>query len=156
MLNTVFPVTSVPTANFLDALAQHAATAMNILYGVPPIYSRRYLIRAISVLAKEAYGPELNFFSTAAGNTTNPATNTFLSRWGFISSMAEQIGATGLYNWYVDGLAIPYRDDDTINTTNPPSLHVIMQNISATAKSADADGATSVTVWLEPMVGIQG
>ena len=72
----LYPVVSDPAVNFLDALAQNAATAMNKLYGVPPIFSRQFLIRAVSVLAKENYGPELNFFSTAAGNTTDPATNT--------------------------------------------------------------------------------
>lgn len=150
-MNTfVYPVTSDPAVNFLEALAQNAASAMNILYGVPPVFSRQYLIRAIEVTTKEAYGPELNFFSTAAGLTTDPATDTFLSRWGFLSSMAERIGATGLYRYYVDGLAIPYFDGDTINSVNPPSLHVILQNISATAKSADATGASKMTVWLQP------
>lgn len=151
MNDFVYPVTSVATVNFLEALAQNAASAMNILYGVPPIFSRRYLIRAINVLTREAYGPELNMFATAAGNTTDPATNTFISRWGFISANAERIGGTGLYNYYVDGLAIPYYDLDTVNTENPPSLHVILQNLSATAKSANDTGATKVTVWLQPM-----
>ena len=151
MQNFLYPVQSRAAVDFLTGLAQHAATPMNLLYGVPPINSRQYYIRAIAVLAKENFGPELNFFSTADGNTTDPATNTFLSKFGFLSSMGEQIGATGIWNYYVDGLAIPYRDDDTINTVTPPSLHVILQNISATAKSADGAGAVTVTVWLEPM-----
>lgn len=150
MNDCVYPVTSVPTVNFLEALAQNAASAMNILYGVPPIFGRRYLIRAVSILTREAYGPELNFFATAAGNTTDPATNTFISRCGFVSANGERIGATGLYNYYVDGLAIPYYDLDTINSENPPSLHVILQNVSATGKSANDTGATKVTVWMQP------
>ena len=150
MSQFLFPVASQPLVNFTDALAQNAATAMNNLLGVPPIFSRRYLIRAIKATTKENYGPQLNFFSTAAGNTTDPATNTFLSRWGFLSSMGTQIGATGLYQYYVDGLAIPYYDADTFNTVNPPTLHCILQNISATAKSSGADGETAVTVWLTP------
>lgn len=149
--NFVFPVASRPTVNFLEALTTNQASAMNNLPGVPPVGSRRYYIRAIEAVCKQQIGPQFNFFATAAGNTTDPSTNTFLSRWGFLDSFGAQIGGTGLYNYYVDGLAIPYRDDDTINTVNPPKLHVILQNTSATSKSANATGALSVTFWLEPM-----
>lgn len=149
--NILFPVKSRADVDFTEALAENAASAMVTLYGVEPIFSRRYFIRAIRVTAKENFGPQLNFFASAAGDTTEPSTNTFLGRWGFAASMGTQIGATGLWQYYIDGLAIPYYDEDTILTTVPPNLHVILENISATAKSADADGAVTVEVWMQPM-----
>ena len=146
----LFAVDSVPTVNFTEALAQNAASAMNILYGVPPQFARRYTIRAIEVTAVDNFGPELNFFASAAGFTTDPNTDNLISRWGFISSMGEQIGGSGLWRYYVDGLAIPYHDKDTANSVNPPTLHVILQNISANVKNASPAGAIKVRVWMTP------
>lgn len=147
----LFPVVSVETVNFTESLAQFAASAMNSIPGVPPVNSRRYLIRAISVVTKENYGPQFNFFSSAAGNTTDPGTNTFVSRFEFNDSNGQQVGATGLWEYYVDGLAVPYVDADTVNTVNSPTLHVILENLSTTSKSASAAGYSVATFWLEPM-----
>jgi len=147
----LYPVKSNPATQFVQALAKGAATPMNLVLGVPAIAARRFLIRAIEVLAMENFGPEVNYFATAAGLTASPATDTFLARFGFLSAMGEQLGGAGLWRYYVDGLAIPHYDLDTIATLNPPALHIVLQNIDATAKSADAAGATAVTTWLEPM-----
>lgn len=146
-----YPVASVASVNFLEALAQNVSSAMNILYGLPPINSRRYFIRAMSIVTKENFGPQFSFYAAAAGDTSNPATNKFVSRFGFLSSMGVLDPATGCYNYYVDGLAVPYFDDDTANSVNPPRLHVILTNISATAKSADDAGAVAATFWVQPM-----
>lgn len=154
----LYPVPSNPDVNFRDALAAsgangappYHATAMNIVRGVPPIASRRYVIRQILVVAKENFGPELNFFSSAAPLGNDVAADSFLGRWGFSSSMGEQIGGSGLWRYFIAGLAIPYVDNDTIGTQDPPNLNMIMQNIDVTAKSAGDNGAVAVTVWLTP------
>lgn len=153
----LFPVPTVGTVNFLPALAAASAfgtqpfagTAINNINGVPPIGSRRFLIRAISWTAVENIGLEFDFFSRAAGGQ-------FLGRYQFASVNGAQYNAAGLFNYYVDGLAIPYYDDDTINTVNPPTLHVGVQNIDTVAKSANAAGAVVVVFWLEPQAGVQG
>ncbi len=150
MSGFLFPIVSLKGSNFTEGLAQWVASAMNNRPLWPSSGSRRFLIRAIEVLARENFGPELNFFSTAAGFTTDPATDTAIARFGFIATMGEQIGGAGLWRYYVDGLAIPYVDLDTVNTGTPPTLHVILQNISATAKTAGAPGEIVVTVYVEP------
>ena len=151
-MNTMlFPVQSLKGSNFTEGLAQWAASAMNNLPGLPIAGPRRYLIRALKILTMENFGPELNFFASAAGFTTDPATDYALARFGFVSSMGEQLGGSGLWRYYVDGLAIPYVDLDTVNTNNAPTLHAILQNISGTAKTAGAPGAIMLTVWVEPM-----
>ncbi len=164
MVNCLYPVTSRSTVDFLDALAAASAfgtppyvgTAINTLYGVPPIGSRRFLIRAIEFLAMENIGIEFDFWSSATGLTNAVDTDTFLARYQFGSINGQQYNSTGLYRYYVDGLAIPYFDADTINTVNPPTLHVGIQNIDTTAKSADAAGAIAATFWLEPQQYVQG
>lgn len=154
----LYLVTSKETVNFLEALAAasgtavppFAATAMNNL----PISApgmRRFLIRVIEITAIQNFGPEINIFSSAAGLTVDPDTDSYLSRFSFTSSMGEQIGGTGLWRYYIDGLAIPYFDLDTSSSPSQPTLHVVMQNIDTVAKLAGAPGAVDVNVWLEPM-----
>ncbi len=162
--NFLFPVYSKGTVNFLEALlaasgsltAPFHATAINNLAGVPPIGSRRFLIRAIEYLAKEDVGLEFDFFGSSAGPTTNVDTDTFIARYQFSAINGVQYNSTGLYRFYVDGLAIPYFDLDTANSVTAPTLHVGVQNVDTVAKSADATGAIACTFWLEPNLGMQG
>lgn len=156
----IHPVVSLEGTNFTEALAGAAgvgvgpfnATAMNNIPMGLPWGNRRYLIRSILVMTLQNFGPEINFFASALGNTADPATDFFLGRFGFTSSMGEQIGnpAAGCFRYYVDGLAIPYHDRDTANSTTPPSLHIVMQNIDTVAKSAAAAGNVVVRIGLEP------
>lgn len=153
----LYPVIAVGTINFLEALAQNAVGAMNNLYGLPRQGSQRFFIRAIECATMENFGPEFNFFGSAAGFTTNPDTDTFIARYGFVDAMGERMGGAGLYRYYVDGLAIPYFDLDAANSAEiNPLLHVKLQNISATGKSANAAGAIAATFWVSPMQTVQG
>lgn len=162
MSNTwLHPITSVETVNFTEALAQNAKSAMNNLLGLPLVGSRQYLIRALTVITKENYGPELNFFSSVAGLTTDPATDFFVSRFGFTAAMGERLGAAGLWRYSITTLGIPYVDRDWLNAAqlgganpapvSPPALHIVLQNTDATGKSAGAAGSTQITAWLEAM-----
>lgn len=150
-------VVSVPASNFTEALAQNQASAVNNI-PLPNFGSRQFIVRGVKVIAKENYGPEVNLFGKAAGATTDPATDSAIARWGFVSANGEQLGGSGLWRYYIDGLAIPYVDADWLAAAGsgglpptPPSLHVVLQNISATAKSANAAGSTKVVFYLEPM-----
>lgn len=160
----LYPVVSSPTVNFLDALAAAGSsftppfigTAINNLPGVPPINSRRYLIRGIEYLAMENVGLEFDFWASAAGLTNLVATDTFLGRYQFASANGAQFNSVGLYRYFAWGLDLPYYDADTINTTTSPSLHVAVQNVDTVAKSADVAGAIACTFWLAPMTSVQG
>jgi hypothetical protein len=153
-MSILYEVRSNPALHFTAALAQNAVSAMISLPGVPRIGPLRVFIRALSLVTKERYGPDVNFFSSATGFTTNPATDTFLSRFTFTAAMAQQLGGSGLWRYYVDGMGTPYYDRDTINTTSPPLIHIKLGNVEATGKSAGSDGSTVLTVWLEPF-GVQ-
>jgi hypothetical protein len=144
------PVTSIPSLNFTEALAQYAASAMNNLAG-SPLATRWCLIRAILVETAENYAPQLNFFSSASGQTADPATDAFLGSYGFTAAMGVQINAAGIYRYWASSLDIPYVDADAVPTTNPSLVHVVLENTGATSKSAYPVGSTKVTIWLEPM-----
>lgn len=150
------PVTSRPAVDFIAALAAAAATqtppfvgsAIYNVLGVPPAGSRRFFVRAIGFTAVESIGLEYDFYDGAAGN--------FLGKWQFAKADGAQKNGAGAYQYYVDGLAIPYVDLDTIGSQNPPTLHVAIQNVDTTAKSAAGAGAVTATFWLEPMTGSGG
>lgn len=162
--NFVFPVYSKPTVNFLEALAAAAVSltppfegsAINNLPGVPPVGSRRFMIRSIEYTAMERVGLEFDFFGSSAGPTADPATDSFIARYQFSSIDGVQYDGTGLWRFYIDGLAIAYFDIDTANSVTPPTLHVGVQNVDTVAKSADAAGAIACTFMLEPNLGVQG
>ena len=122
----------------------YAGSAITNLPGLPPSGSRRFLIRAIAFTAVQNVGLEFDFFSGASGS--------FLSRYQFGKTDGVQLNGSGLYNYYVDGLAIPYVDLDTVSGTlpAPPTLHLALQNCDTVAKSADASGAVTITIWVEP------
>lgn len=162
----LFPVSSRPTVNFLEALAAAGSTltppfigtAINNLYGVPNTASRRFLIRAIQYLAVENVGLEFDFYASATSGVAAIGTDTFIARYQFASVNGVQYNSAGIYQYYVDGLTIPYVDADWLGSSaiNQPLLHVGVQNIDTVAKSADAAGAIATTFWLEPMTGVQG
>lgn len=157
MITQLYPVKSVGTINFLEVLAAaagfstppFAGTAINNLNGLPPIYSRRFLIRAIAYTCVQQVGLEFDFYGDALATA-------FLSRVQFAAVNGQKFNNAGLFNFYMDGLAIPYFDLDTANSQNPPQIHVGVQNIDTVAKGAGVAGAIVATIYAEPMQMIQG
>jgi hypothetical protein len=149
---------SNPATQFTEALAAASGTgtppfvasALYNLVGLPAQGSGRWLIRAIEILTTENWGPEVNLFSSASGFTASVLTDKWIGRWGFTSAMGEQIGGSGLWRYYVDGLAVQYYDLDTIGTITPPTVHAILQNIDTVAKSAYPTDLTKLTISCEP------
>lgn len=130
-------------------LPPFAATAIRHL----PIAGKgfsRYLIRAIEVTAMQNFGPQFNFFYNAVGITNDPATDSFVSRFGFFGVQGLQIAGSNLWRYYIDGLAIPYHDRDTGGSVNQPTLHVILENTDTVAKAAAGAGLVEANFWLEP------
>jgi hypothetical protein len=155
----VHPVPSNPTLHFLEALGAAGSTFTPPFVG-GPIYNLpglvkgvyRYLIRSIEYLAVEQVGLEFDFWNSATGLTNLVATDSFIARFQFGSVNGQKFNNTGLFRFYIDGLAIPYFDaDSTLNANVVPSLHVAVQNVDTVAKSVSPAGAVAVTFWLEPM-----
>lgn len=159
MQTAVWPVYSVPSTQFTEALAAagtaltppFVGSAIYNLPGLPGGGTGRFFIRAIEYLAVQNVGLEFDFFGSGIGQPTNViATDRFLSRYQFLSANGVQYSGAGLYRSYVDGLAIPYVDVDTINAVGPRQIHLGIQNVDTVAKSAGAPGAVAITLWVEP------
>lgn len=153
------PVQSNPTTMFIEALGAASSTFTapfvgSAIYniGLPKASgSGRWIIRAIQYLCVQQVGLEFDFFNSASGLTNLIATDGFISRIQFGSVQGQLFNNLGLFRFYLDGLAIPYVDNDTVNTVNPANLHVAAQNVDTVAKGAGAAGAVNATFWLEPM-----
>lgn len=157
MQTTLFPVISRPTVDFVEALAAasgalqppYHASAIYSLYGLPSAGNRRFLIRSIEWTAVESIGLEFDFFATSTGG--------LLGSFAFIKANGAQYNSAGVYRYAIDGLAIPYYNTTAgYSQIAPPAMYVGVQNCDVTAKSADAAGQLTVTIWAEPQESVQG
>lgn len=132
-----------PTSQFRGAIAQNAAVALDLL--LPPSLqdvkgTARFSIRSLTIASIQNLAWELWVWTSAARtNLTAGVTatgSTFLGRWTFAAGDAVQEAGTGDFVYYIDGLDIPYRDDDTSG-----KLHIDLINRSAVSKLANDPGA---------------
>lgn len=166
------PVSSKPTVDFLEALAQDEASAtVNLRL---PLRDPLWFIRAISIIAVQNLAWELQLFNSAINMGLTMASDGFVSVWQFGVIPAQGPGypftlesgdpANAFFHQYIDGNMMPYWDLDQLNAVNAVAnqplgtgvanaspnnaeLHVRLINRSVTAKLADADGAVKVTFY---------
>lgn len=134
---------------FTGAIVQNASEQENIvltptLQGVNG--TAQVFIRAIGIISDQNLAWELQFWSTDGFEDSNLDLDSNVGRWTFQAADGVQIAGTGSYYYYIDGLSIPYYDDD-----HTGELHVSLVNRSATSKNAGATGEIVVKVWAEPM-----
>ena len=134
--------------HFTGAIAQNASEEENVvlpgaLAGIRG--NARGYIRSITVVSDQQLAWELGFFSADSFEDADADVDTHIAAWPFQAADGIQIAATGLYRYYVDGLAIPYLDDD-----GTFELHVALINRSATGKNAGATGEVAVEFEIEP------
>jgi hypothetical protein len=149
-----YSVPSVATRDFTEVLAVGAASALYALPGLPPVNSRRYAIRSISIKSVQQLGMIFQFYAAAAAasaTSVDPDANKFVSSVGFVSGQGVRYNNAGLYLYYVDGLDIPYYMEGSGNTVAAPTLNVVLQIQGATAKLAAAAGALQATFRVEPL-----
>lgn len=140
---------TVSTRDFTAALATNAAIFLSLDVAGLGVGKRvDAIIRALQILSVENLDWEIWLFRNALQNPTNPDTNGALGYWNF-GTTAVRIGGTGLYNYYIDGLGIPYLDDDQTS-----KIHMALINRSAASKTAGSGGAIKVQFVLEPTLGI--
>ncbi len=128
--------------DYTGAIAQNAGANANLQ--LPEVAYRGgsiFWITGFSILSVQALDWELWAFSRNTFQTTIDA-DSFRGYWAFTGSHAEQIAATGLYYYYVDGLYIPYADQD-----GNGQLHLSLVNRNVTSKIAGASGAIVVKTY---------
>lgn len=147
----LYPVRTSSAVEFTGAIVTNAQETENIV--LPSSLSgingnAANILHAIEIVATENLAYELDFYGSDAFNSATPNLNRFLGLWAFAAGDGTQVAATGLYRYYIDGLAIPLWDYDLSG-----ELHVALVNRSVASKTAGAGGAMTVTMWCGVMGG---
>lgn len=120
------------TALFAGTLAQNAG--LNVRVPLPEAIAAgrvgRCIIEGIQIASFDQLAWEFWFWRNQQfqAPNTNPTPEAYAGVWGFSSAAlgqpgnGEQIGAAGLYYYYIDGLGIEYEDDDAGLTSVPVGL----------------------------------
>jgi len=145
-----YTVRSDKDTHFTGAIAQNASEAEDIalpgaLAGING--NARSHLRSITILSDQNLAWEVMLFSSDTQEDTDADVDTMVGWWQFSTAGAVQLAGAGLFRYYIDGLAVPYVDDD-----NSGELHVKLVNRSATGKNAGATGEVIIELALEPMV----
>lgn len=142
-------VVTVAANQFRAGLAQNAGEDLSLQVQSAAVGLRvDSIIRNISIVSVEDRNWELWFWGRNTFNEPTPDIDTFIGSWLFAVA-GKQIGAAGLFHYYVDGLYIPYRDLDQTS-----KIHMTLVNRSAGAKSAGDAGAIRVQLGLEMALGV--
>jgi hypothetical protein len=148
-MSFTYSVRTDKDTHFTGAIAQNAKEDENVvlpgaLDGIRG--NARGYIKGIMIQSDENLAWELAFWSTDGFENTDLDLDTFISRWSFVVADGVRFGGTGQYYYYIEGLKIPYVDED-----NTGELHMSLVNRSAAAKTAGAAGEVVVEVYMEPM-----
>lgn len=150
-------VPSVYGVDFAGTLAQNAALAGRIKLpeSIGAGRTGMSIIRSIQVTSDDQLDWEFWFWANKGQQQGgHPDLEGFLGFWSFAVAGGDgkQIGATGRYYYYIDGLGIPYHDADAHNDPGPGTfLNVTLVNRSVGAKSAT--GWFHAAFGLEPTLG---
>lgn len=134
----IFPVTTTDGVHFTGALAQNAMAFEAVLLPQAVGVGGRAECRILNatVWSTQNLDWEINVFDHKDPTSPDPNVDAFLGRWAFIAADGLQIGAAGLFRYYIDGLDILYAD-----SLNAGKIYLGLVNRSATAKQTYALGA---------------
>lgn len=151
MASFQFPVRTLKGTHFTTELVQNAAENEDVvldgaLAGVNG--NARNIVQTITVISDQNLAWEIALYGkdTFAGGTDLDA-NTILCHHAFAAADGAQVGGAGSYVYFVDGLNLPYQDED-----HSGELHIQLINRSATSKNAAGTGEVVVQLWLSPPV----
>jgi hypothetical protein len=141
-------VTTDAATQLRAALAQNAALNLSLDISKYAFGSRvDAIIRSLQIVSAENLAWELWFYRKNTYDAGVADAVRWCGYWQF-GTTAVRIGAAGYYYYYIDGLGIPYIDED-----NSSKLHFSLINRSAAAKSANDAGLIKVGAVLEPALG---
>jgi len=143
---------------FTEALTQNAGLNARIPLpaGVGAGGTARAVVQTIQIVSADQLDWELWFFANKLfASSGHPDLEIFCGLWAFTvaSGDGKQIGAAGLYHYYIDGLGIQVEDRDMQpDRSQTAYLNVTLVNRSAGAKTANA--WFQVTFGVLPTVGL--
>lgn len=145
----IYTVATDKDAHFTGSIAQNASEEENIAL---PTYlagvngNARGIIKGFTIISDQNLDWQLVFFGTDGFADTDIDLDTCLASYKFTASTdALQIGGSGSYYYFKDGLELPYEDADKTG-----ELHVALVNCSATSKNAGATGEIVVKFYIAP------
>ena len=143
---------------FTGTLAQNDGLAARIPLpaGVGAGGTARSVIQTLQIVSADQLDWELWFFANKLFQSAgHPDLEVFCGLWAFSVAAGDgrQIGAAGLYHYYIDGLGIQYQDlDMQPDRSQTAYLNVVLVNRSAGAKT---DGAWfQATFGMLPTIGL--
>lgn len=113
--------------------------------------SARSRLKSLSIVSVENLDWEVWLWGTGTfnGSASDPGAVYPFGRWAFVAANAKQIGGSGLYYYYIDGLDVPYAD----LSPRQGCVHLTLVNRSVASKSADAAGAILLQLGFENAYG---
>lgn len=153
------------TEDFQGALATDAAATLRMV--LPAALGGRSRWRGLTIMSAQNLDWEVFLFKTSNAYTPKVGvvdTIQLAGKYRFFASDAVQIGGTGPYYYYIDGMDIPYHDLDSANAQqqpnpnvaplgNPPYINIVLVNRNAVSKSAGADGYVQLRLAMEATNG---
>lgn len=150
-------VTSGPNAGlFAGALAQNAALNARITLdeAIGAGRAADCLVRAIRIVSADNLAWELWFWHNKLFQTGD-ARERFAGKYAFANTAGTQIAATGNFYYYVDGLRIPYVDDDGHNDVGDPNTPSQVRSfLNVTLINRSAGGKTN-GAWFDLQVDLE-
>jgi len=149
MPSPIYRVVTDSTVDFTGSIAQNAmaTAAISLPAGLTGMNGQVELaLLGVVIVSKQNLAWELDFWGDSNYDEATPDADKYLGRWSFSSDVGLQIGGSGLYRYYVDGLEIPLWDLEKSG-----KLFVGLVNRSATTKTAGANGAVTVTFLVKEM-----
>jgi len=135
-----------PSTQFRGALAQNAGVDLDFL--LPPTLqgingTAWGTIKSLTIVSIQNLDWELWLWQSATHSTLTAAVtaagSNWIGRWTFVAGDAVQKAGTGDFQYYIDGLDIPYFDADKAG-----KLHLTLLNRNAVSKLANDAGAVQV------------
>lgn len=151
-------VVSDHTVDFTGTLAQNAGVTARIKLPEAIAAGRhaRAIIESIQVVSADQLDWEFWFWANQQGlSTGHPDLEVFLGFWSFTVAGGDgkQIGATGFYHYYIDGLGIAYWDlDAQANATAAqakPPLPPAQQGAFLNVTLVNRSGGAKTTGWFQ-------
>lgn len=142
-------VTSVDSLNFTENIAENAAELEHFEIAGIAKGLRQGRVKSLIVWSSENNAWDIAFYRRRDPRSADPNEDAFLGVHVFTAASGLQVGAAGLYRYFVSGLDIRLRDDEDTG-----QIHVELINRSAGAKVAyGLGGHFRVEIVIEPTMG---
>jgi len=158
----VFLVRTDPALHFTDAIAANGGIETENIPLPDAIGAGghcRSILRHLVVFSTENLSWDVVLFGKKTFHLAPLSEVNFLTSFRLTASTGVRFWPNGPFIYQAPNIDLPYADHDFDDRTLPPEerhggiLHLMLINRSVTPKSADAAGALTVLLYMEPTYG---